>query len=145
LKSNGGTMMVGQKATMAGYNSDVWFSKDVITNIIALSNLIKQYPVAYDSNDQMFVVHRESQNKLNMEFKMHESGLHYFVPQSFFVNTVPGNKEGFSQRQIKGAKLAKTPYAKLGYPSINDFKWVIQSNQISECPVTVQDIYTHTW
>jgi hypothetical protein len=43
LKSNGGTMTVTKKATMNGYNNDVWFSKDAITNIIALSNLIKQY------------------------------------------------------------------------------------------------------
>jgi hypothetical protein len=145
LKSNGGTMMVDSKATMSGYKSDVWFSKSAITNIIALSNLIKQYRVTYDSNNQMFVVHREDQNKPNMEFKMHESGLHYFVPDNkdfIFVNTVSGNKEGFSQRQIKGAELEKTLYAKLGYPSIKDFKWVIQSNQISDCPVTVQDVDT---
>jgi hypothetical protein len=117
--------MVSKKTTRAGYNSNVWFSKDTITNIIALSNLIKQYRVTYDSNYQMFVVHRESQNKPNMEFKRHESGLHYFVPfdKAFvFVNTVSGNKEDFSQRQNKGAESAKTLYAKLEYPSIKDFK-----------------------
>ena len=79
----------------------------------------------YDSNNQMFVVHRENQNNSNMEFKMHESGLHYFVPNDkefIFVSTVSGNKEGFSQRQIKGEHLAKTLYFKLGYPSIKDFK-----------------------
>jgi hypothetical protein len=95
LKSNGGTMMVSHKATMKGYKSDVWFSKDAITNNIALSNLIKQYRVTYNSKDQMFVVHREKQNKPNVEFKMHESGLHYYVPQDkdfIFVNAVSGNK-----------------------------------------------------
>ena len=29
---------------------------------------------------------------------------------------------------------------KLSYPSMKDFKWVIQSNQIKDCPVMVQDI-----
>jgi hypothetical protein len=78
-----------------------------------------------------------------MEFRMHSSGLHYFVPNDkafVFVKTVAGNKEGFTQRQIKGAESAKTLYTKLGYPSMKDFKWVIQSNQISDCPVTVQDV-----
>jgi hypothetical protein len=78
-----------------------------------------------------------------MEFKMHESGLHYFDPRNnahVFVNTVSGNKQGFSQRQLKGAKSARSLYAKLGYPSSKDFKWVIQSNQIRDCPVTVQDV-----
>jgi hypothetical protein len=54
-----------------------------------------------------------------------------------FVNAVSGNKEGFSQKQIKGAESAKSLQAKLGHPSVKDFKWVIQSNQISDCPTTV--------
>jgi hypothetical protein len=37
---------------------------------------------------------------------------------------------------------ARTLYATLGYPSAKDFKWVIQSNQIKDCPVTVQDVVT---
>jgi hypothetical protein len=68
----------------------------------------------------MFVVHREKQNKTNIEFKMHESGLHCCVPQDkdfIFVNAVSGNKQGFSQRQIKNAELARTLHVTLGYPS----------------------------
>jgi hypothetical protein len=57
-----------------------------------------------------------------------------------FVNTVSENKEGFTKRQIKSAELARTLYKTLSYPSMKDFKWVIQSNQIKDCPVTVQDI-----
>ena len=49
LKNNGGTMTVSHKAKIKGYKNDVWFSEDAITNIIALSNLIKQYRVTYDS------------------------------------------------------------------------------------------------
>jgi hypothetical protein len=42
----------------------------------------------------------------NMEFRMHESGLHYYDPRNdefIFVTTVSGNKKGFTQRQITGA------------------------------------------
>jgi hypothetical protein len=74
LKSNGGTMLVTREATMPGYDKDVWFSTRSITNIIALSNLIQQYRVTYDSDDKMFFVHRESQGKPNMEFCMHKCG-----------------------------------------------------------------------
>ena len=42
LKSNGGTMKVNHKTTISGYERPVWFSKDVITNIIALKNIIRQ-------------------------------------------------------------------------------------------------------
>jgi hypothetical protein len=31
-------------------------------------------------------------------------------------------------------------YNTLSYPSMKDFKWVIRSNQIKGCPVTIQDI-----
>jgi hypothetical protein len=61
--------MVSHKASMKGHKNDVWFSKDAVTNAIALSDLIKQHRVTYDSKDQMFVVHRETQNKPSMEFK----------------------------------------------------------------------------
>jgi hypothetical protein len=124
-------MVVTKMEDMAGYHTPVWYSKHAITNILALSNVIKQYRVTYDSDEQMFVVHRESANKPDMEFRMHESGLHYYDPHNdefTFVNTVSGNKEGFTQRQIKGAEVARTLYATLSYPSWKDFKWVIQSN-----------------
>jgi hypothetical protein len=75
--------------------------KLIITNIIALSNLIQQYHVTYDSDDKMFVSHRESQGKLNMEFRMHKCGLHYYDPRNekhlAFVNTV-SEKRKVSQR-----------------------------------------------
>ena len=28
----------------------------------------------------------------------------------------------------------------MSYPSWRDYKWMVQSNQIKDCPVTVQDI-----
>jgi hypothetical protein len=59
---------------------------------------------------------------------------------TIFFNTVSENKEGFTKRHIKGAELARTLYKTLSYPSMKDFKWVIQINQMKDCPVTVQYI-----
>jgi hypothetical protein len=74
----------------------------------------------------MFVVHRESESKPNMEFRMYESGLHYYDPRKdqhiTFVHTVSENKTGFTKRQIKGTELAQTLYKTLSYPSMKDFK-----------------------
>jgi hypothetical protein len=118
MKSNGGTMMLTHKARMADYHTHVWYNEKATTNILALSNVIKQYHVTYNSDDQLFVVHREPENKPNMEFWMHESGLHYYNLRNdefTFVNTVSRNMEGFTQRQIKGAEVARTLYATLSY------------------------------
>ena len=51
-------MVVTHKAKVAGYHTHMWYNnKKAITNILALSNVIKQYRVTYDSDNQMFVVH----------------------------------------------------------------------------------------
>jgi hypothetical protein len=75
---------------------------------------------------------------------MPKCGLHYYHPRNekhlAFINTVSENKEFFTKRQIKSADLARTLYKTLSYPSMKDFKWVIQINQIKDFPVTVQDI-----
>ena len=76
LKSNSGTMLVTHKAKKAGYHKKIWFSKRAITNIISLSNFIHKYRVTYDSEDKMFIVHREAEGKPNREFRMYKSGLH---------------------------------------------------------------------
>jgi hypothetical protein len=144
-------MVVTRKAMMEGYNKTVWFSTRAITNIIALSNFIDQYRVTYDNDYLMFVVHRESESKPNMEFKMHKSGIHYYDPRKehhvTFVNTVSENKTRFTKRQIKCAEIARNLYKTLSYPSMKDFKWVIRSNQIKDCPVMIQDIdvATNIW
>jgi hypothetical protein len=104
LKSNGGTMVVTRKAIIPGYNKDIWFSTRAITNIIALSNLIQQYRLTYESDDKMCIVHWESQGKSNMEFCMQKCGLDYYNPRNekhlAFVNTVSEKKEGSTKRQI---------------------------------------------
>jgi hypothetical protein len=74
-------MVVIPKATMEGYNKVVWFITRAIANVIALRNLIDQYRVTYDSDNSMFVIHRESESKPNMEFKMHKSRLNYYDPR----------------------------------------------------------------
>ena len=58
LKSNGGTTTVSHQATVNGYHNSVWFSKNFITNIIAMGNLRLQYLVTYKRDDTMFIVHR---------------------------------------------------------------------------------------
>jgi hypothetical protein len=146
LKSNGRTMEVKKQAIMSGYHAHVWYNKKAITNILSLSNMIKQYRVTYDSNDQMFVVHHELEGKPDMEFWMHKSGLHYFDPRDskfIFVNTVSENKAGFTKRQIKEAEVApRSLYSKLNYPSWKDIKWIIRRNQMKDSPVTVNHVDT---
>lgn len=91
------------------------------------------------------MVHRANAGMPDMHFKLHDSGLHIYDPNSeqlSFLNTVgdTSNKEGFTKKQVEGAELARRLYAKLAFPSIKDFEWAVVSNQIQDCPVTKSDI-----
>jgi hypothetical protein len=41
VQSNGGTLVAKRKATLQGYESDVWYDKSAITNILSLANVSK--------------------------------------------------------------------------------------------------------
>ena len=56
------------------------------------------------------------------------------------VETVEENKLGFSERQIARAEQAKRLYEMIGFPSMKDFKTIIQMNGIRNCPITIDDI-----
>ena len=91
--------------------------------------MIRQYRVTYDSDDQTFIVHRESSALPDMEFRIHKSGLQVFCPEEINnmvpMNTFKENMNAFTERDVEGAKSARKLYAKLLYPSNADFKWLI--------------------
>ena len=135
--------MVTNKATVLGYKQDAWFKKDAIINITDTKYFIKKYQVTYDSIYRILVVHREYQEKPNIKFKIQKYGLHCYNTTDksvTLINIISGNKQGFSNKKINGAKKAKTLYSKIGYKSVKDFRWIVKSLQIMECLVTVQDI-----
>ena len=51
LQSNGGKMIITNKAEVASYKPRVWFEQESITNLITLKNPIKQYRFTYYSLD----------------------------------------------------------------------------------------------
>jgi hypothetical protein len=144
LRSNGGSMLVRKKGTI-GNNAHVWFSDRAITNILSLKDVASSYHVTYDSYDGAFIVWRERKGLPNMVFRMHNSGLHYYDPtkeEFSFVVTVDDNMKLYTKRQIVGAEKAQTLQAGLAFPSNNDLSWILQSNQVEECPVTKADADT---
>jgi hypothetical protein len=141
--TNGGTLSMNKKGSWPGYQNRIWYSRSTITNIIVLKNVKKQYRVTYNSNDEYFMVHHGSEGKPNILFHMHPCGLHYFdlKDQDFmFVSTVTENKKEFTKQQVKRAEVARSLYCKLGFPSMKDYKYMIQMHQIKDCPVMVINI-----
>ena len=131
---------------MPGYSYDTCYSKDTISNIISLKNMIIQYRVTYDRENETFLVHQEASSIPDMEYKMHKSGLHVFYPEYIknlvLMNTVKENMKAFTKRDVKGEKSERKLYAKLLYPSNADFKWLIKNNQIKNFEVSVRNVDT---
>jgi hypothetical protein len=78
----------------------------------------------------------------NLLFKEHKNGLHFFDPRQadfIFVETVELNMQLFSKWQVARTDKARSLYASLGFPSQKDFMWILRSNQIKDCSVTVED------
>ncbi len=145
LTGNGGNLPILEFADFDGFNKEVWYSEDAITNIMSLSLVKREYSISHDGED--FIFHQAKHDYADMVFKPHPSGLHVYDPDDpwdhanySFVETVEENMAMFTKHQIVNAKLACKLQAGMAYPFILDLKWVVQSNQIKDCPVTVQDV-----
>jgi len=135
-------MKVHHIADIGRGQSPVWFSKRAITNILSLKEVVKKYRVLYDSSDTAFFVLHEDVGLPNMIFKKHSSGLHYYDPlrEDFsFVVTVADNMALFNKLQVLGADKARTFNACLAFPLLSDYKWILGSGQVDECPVSMED------
>ncbi len=57
-----------------------------------------------------------------------------------FVQTVRGNYEGYTKREVLRAKEACRGQAVLGNPSKKDYQGMVSSNMITNCPISTSDV-----
>jgi hypothetical protein len=65
-----------------------------------------------------------------------------FAPKAALslVQTVQGNMEGFTKREVEEARKARKAQAMLGHPTDRDFLGMVCGGMISNCPVTVNTV-----
>jgi hypothetical protein len=138
---------VNEVGTLKNYGT-VWYSDSAITNILSLSRVKKKIPITYDSkNDIEFHVIKPDKHVV---LKESASGLYYHdtANREFLmlnataatIGTIKANREGFTDRNYERAKRARKALALVGYPSSKDFKHMVSSNMITNCPVTSKDV-----
>jgi hypothetical protein len=97
--------------------------------------------VHYDSdNGKQFIVVQPTKQVV---FQQSATGLYYHDTTNravVMVNTVNGNREGFTNRAVRAAKQSRRALGMVGYPSERDFKNMVSSNMILNCPVKPEDI-----
>ena len=67
-----------------------------------------------------------------MQFRMYESGLHYYDTYEYFtfVTTVVYNKKLYSRLRIKSSDRTSDIYGNVTYTSVAYYIWSIQKHQI---------------
>ena len=133
LKSNGGRLSTKFMGTFPGFG-EVWYDPNAITNIVSQDLVEKAgFEVVYDKDKKEHTVTRK---KGSLTFHRSPEGLTYLDMEpkkacsANMAQTVEGNKMGFTKRDTIKAGLAKDLYEMIGFPSVDDFKIIVQSNGI---------------
>jgi hypothetical protein len=141
-------------------NLKVWYLPDGIANIRLMHELELLYRITYDIWAGYYVVHTP---KGEVRFYNDKQGLPYLDLEESneagtlllmqhggeacnedkdvsMVQTVRGNYEGYTKREVLKAKEAWRAQAMMGNPSKADYKGMVSHNLIPNCPVTSSDI-----
>jgi hypothetical protein len=128
----------------------VWLNKGRVATIIPLKQLEKLCPVVYDSTrhgsafvcrtkDGDVMLKNNGKGMLYLDLRELEAkAVLSFAPKAAlsFMQTVQGNMEGFTKREVKEARKAREAQAMLGHPTNCDFLRMVRGGMISNCPVT---------
>jgi hypothetical protein len=151
--SNAGSCGMDSSGSL-GDLEQVWFNEGGVATIIPLKQLEKLCPVRYNSsrNGGAFICRTKDSD---IVLKNNGKGMPYidlrefeaeavlsFAPKAAlsFVQTVRGNMEGFTKREVEEAQKAQEAQAMLGHPTDRDFLGMVRGSMISNCFVTANAV-----
>ena len=109
-----------------------------------MHELEKVYRITYDSWDGYYVVHT---HEGPVYFHKDKHGLPYIDltesdgnAATLLVQTVRGNYEGHTKKEVLRAKEARRAQGLIGGPSEKDFKALVSSKMIDNCPIDTTDV-----
>ena len=144
IRCNAGVRTTDWKGYLPGYGW-VWYYPEGIANILSLSRVKERYRVTFDSaTDNCFHVHKD--NKKILKFREATRRLYYFDTAdrdeigTMLITTVENNKTKLSAYDYNQAEKARSLHRRIDRPSVKDFIRYVTSNEITNCPVTAQDI-----
>ena len=140
LHTNGGVLKSDEAGELENYG-EVWHDKRALTNILSFFQLQSKYHVQFD-NKKDNVFHVFLPNGKEIRFGPSANGIYRYdnSNKDFCFGTVAENESHFTKRQIERAQAARKLYHAIGAPSAKDFRVLVRSNMIKNCPVTIEDI-----
>ena len=154
---NGGVQDTIEKGTLPGFGK-VWYNETSLANILSFALVSDKFRITVDTwEEQAFIVHIGTKK---VKFVRHSMNLYYHDTRWGYMEmkekakerkekkhdavvmiaTVEGNTQGFTPREIRGARAAQKLYDIVGRPSYKDFETMIRFSAIKNCPVQVQDV-----
>eukprot|EP00934_Nitzschia_sp_Nitz4_P002894 Nitzschia sp. Nitz4//scaffold489_size5144//2753//5083//NITZ4_009231-RA/size5144-processed-gene-0.2-mRNA-1//1//CDS//3329552900//2884//frame0 len=144
IHCNAGRRRINRVGELPGYGT-VWYDPEAIANILSLRNVKTKYSVQFDSNQEgSFIVTKPDGETFH--FTESQNGLYYLdttitqPDETVLVNTVEDKRDSYTDADYSRAVIARKLLIKIGRPSIKDFKHIIQSRAIPNCPVTIRDV-----
>ena len=161
---NGGYQDTNQRGTLPGVGK-VWYNEESLANILSFAKISDKYCITIDTDrEQAFLVYV---GQSVMRFKRSRMGLYYHDirwgrekckqdevkvyreddegdhkkgKHTIMIQTVEKNLEGFTPREVKGARLAMKVMRIIGNPSFKDFETIVRFNMIKNNPLQVDDV-----
>ena len=141
--SNAGSCGMDRAGQM-GAIEKMWYNEGGVATIVPLKMLERIFLILYQSHKGMnlghFVIHSDQGD---IVVKNNGAGMPYLDVRELeaevalcFVQTVRGNMEGYTAREVEDARAARVAQAMLGHPTDRDFLGMVRSNMIENCPVT---------
>jgi hypothetical protein len=112
---------------------------------LPFAELIKIVKVTFDSSkSDRFVVHTKEGP---VELMNNEAGMPYIDMEKCeeraalcFVQTIRERYEGYTKREVMAARSAREAQAMMGHPTDREFRNMVRTNMIQNCPITVEAV-----
>ena len=154
MRTNTGGRKLNKQGEVIGLETRAWIDEQSVANIFGFSDIVDQYHVTFDnSKDDAFHVHIGDRI---VKFKRSEEGLYYYnftddykeevtnqnnkITGVQMVSTVAENCGNYTTQQFEKAKEARKLYHNIGSTTVENFKYMLKSNGIRNCPVTIEDV-----
>jgi hypothetical protein len=162
INCNMGTVVTNKRGNYRKLK--VWYVPNGIANIFSMHQLEKYYRITYDSWLGYYVVHtpkgevrfyKDKQGLPFIDLEESNQGVAVMLLQkgvklyknnkgkeeaTMLVQTVCGNYEGYTKQEVLKAKEACQGQALIGNPSKNDYRNMVSSNMIANCPFLKSDV-----
>ena len=140
MSTNAGEKIIDQQAELPGYGT-VWVQSGGIANIFGMADMLaKNHSIQYDSNKEDAFLVKNKTTGVMVKFSRSPEGLYIYQPTDKFreyvrelknkessnlVASVRENQMGFTEKQFKQAKRARSLYHIVGMPTVSNFKALI--------------------